>query len=137
MGRSLLQRVQCRGVERESRLLLGDIVPAPSSAQERIRVNRSIGLRGDARNGTRGDFDPVHPCIGKRLCQFSKEMPSHSPYTAEKANRTSQPRFDPLHPEFIRQDEEGSTEFQEFEEDVGLSRTAVKRKHVRTVVMTF
>src|SRR5579859_1838892 len=40
------------------------------------------------------------------------------------------PRFDPLHPEFIRADNE--EEADEFEEDIGMSRTGAKRRKVRT-----
>jgi CD2 antigen cytoplasmic tail-binding protein 2 len=48
--------------------------------------------------------------------------------TEENKRKT---RFDPLHPEFIRQEvEEGD----EFEEDIGISRSGTKRKNVRTDV---
>jgi hypothetical protein len=54
-------------------------------------------------------------------------------YTTEEAEENrKKPRFDPLHPNFIRPDEE--EEQDEFEEDVGLSRAGAKRKQVRTDV---
>ena len=56
----------------------------------------------------------------------------HRLYTTDIAEKTRQKiRFDPLHPEFIRQEEE---EVDEFEEDIGMSKTGTKRKHVRTDV---
>ena len=62
-------------------------------------------------------------------------MASRSVYKSETTQtKQKNPRFDPLHPGYIQQEEEGSTEFQEFEEDIGISRTAIKRKHVRTDV---
>jgi hypothetical protein len=49
--------------------------------------------------------------------------------TEENKRKT---RFDPIHPGFIRrQDEE---EADEFEQDIGISKTAIKRKNVRTDV---
>lgn len=57
---------------------------------------------------------------------------SRSLFTTEQAEENrKKPRFDPLHPTFIRPDEE---EVDEFEEDVGLSRAGTKRKQVRTDV---
>jgi hypothetical protein len=54
-------------------------------------------------------------------------------YSTEQAEENrSKPRFDPLHPTFIRPDQE--EEQDEFEEDVGLSRAGTKRKQVRTDV---
>ena len=55
-------------------------------------------------------------------------------YATEIAEEKRQKiRFDPLHPEFIRQEEE---EVDEFEEDVGMSKTGAKRKNVRIDVDT-
>jgi hypothetical protein len=59
-------------------------------------------------------------------------MESHSLYTTERAAENKRKtRFDPLNPGFIRQDEE---EVDEFEEDIGMSKTGAKRKKVRTAV---
>jgi hypothetical protein len=59
-------------------------------------------------------------------------MASRSLYTTERAAENKRKtRFDPLHPEFIRQDEE---EGDEFDEDIGISKTGAKRKKVRTDV---
>jgi CD2 antigen cytoplasmic tail-binding protein 2 len=59
-------------------------------------------------------------------------MALRSLYTTERAAENKRKtRFDPLRPEFIRQDEE---EADEFEEDIGMSKTGAKRKKVRTDV---
>jgi len=60
----------------------------------------------------------------------AEERAFYSSETAEESRH--QVRIDPNRPGFIRADEDGAPD--EFEEDVGLSKAGVKRKHVRTDV---
>src|SRR5271163_2037907 len=53
--------------------------------------------------------------------------------TKQAEENRKKTRFDPIHPGFIRQVEEEKEEREAaFEEDIGISRTGQKRKHVRT-----
>jgi len=72
-------------------------------------------------------------CRAEFRSNCNSVMTSLNRYTTEQAEENrKKPRFDPLHPTFIRPDEE--EEQDEFEEDVGLSRAGTKRKQVRTDV---
>src|ERR1700738_3355684 len=68
----------------------------------------------------------------RSFADFQTQHLMTSLYMTERAAENKRKtRFDPHHPEFIRQDED---EADEFEEDVGMSKTGAKRKQVRTDV---